>query len=126
MDSYLQPATVIRETLARPAQLSAAGIAAITPTVITGSGGSVSGALTVAASADPKAWPEGGVVLVTAADADPLVLFRAASAIARRLSRLVGRGGFDRLPGPLAGWTKYRRFPAMAGETFTARRRRTR
>lgn len=80
MDSYLQPATVIRESLARPAQLSADGITPITPTVITGSGGSVSGPLAVATSADPKALPEGGVVLVTAADADPLALFRAASA----------------------------------------------
>jgi len=51
-------------------------------------------------------------------------LFRFASAVARRVSRWVGPNGFDRLPGPLAGWTKHRRFPPMAAETFTARRRR--
>jgi L-lactate dehydrogenase complex protein LldF len=51
-------------------------------------------------------------------------LFRLASAVARRLSRWAGPKGFDRLPGPLAGWTKHRHFPAMAAETFTARRRR--
>jgi L-lactate dehydrogenase complex protein LldF len=51
-------------------------------------------------------------------------LFRMASAVARRLSRWFGPRGFDRLPGPLAGWTRHRRFPAMAAETFTQRRRR--
>ncbi|WP_291981429.1 LutB/LldF family L-lactate oxidation iron-sulfur protein [Luteitalea sp.] len=51
-------------------------------------------------------------------------LFRWASAVARRLSRWFGPNGFDRLPGPLAGWTRHRHFPAMAAETFTARRRR--
>ncbi len=49
--------------------------------------------------------------------------FRLASAVARRLSRRLGPRGFDRLPGPLAGWTKYRHFPPMAAETFTARHR---
>jgi L-lactate dehydrogenase complex protein LldF len=54
-------------------------------------------------------------------------LFRFASAVVRRVSRWVGPNGFDRLPGPLAGWTRHRHFPAMAAETFTARhRRRTR
>ena len=53
-------------------------------------------------------------------------LFRLASAVARWLSRRLGPRGFDRLPGPLAGWTRHRRFPAMAAETFTARYRRTR
>ncbi len=51
-------------------------------------------------------------------------LFRWASAVARRVSRWFGPHGFDRLPGPLAGWTRHRHFPAMAAETFTARRRR--
>jgi L-lactate dehydrogenase complex protein LldF len=51
-------------------------------------------------------------------------LFRLASAVTRRVSRWLGPRGFDRLPGPLAGWTKYRHFPPMAAETFTARRRR--
>ncbi len=53
-------------------------------------------------------------------------LFRLASAVARWLSRRLGPRGFDRLPGPLAGWTRHRRFPPMAAETFTARHRRTR
>lgn len=51
-------------------------------------------------------------------------LFRLASATARRLTHWIAPGGFDRLPGPLAGWTRHRHFPAMARETFTARRRR--
>jgi L-lactate dehydrogenase complex protein LldF len=51
-------------------------------------------------------------------------LFRLASAVARRLSGWFGVKGFDRLPGPLAGWTRHRHFPAMAAETFTQRRRR--
>jgi L-lactate dehydrogenase complex protein LldF len=51
-------------------------------------------------------------------------LFRLASAVTRRVSRWLGPRGFDRLPGPLAGWTRYRHFPPMAAETFTARRRR--
>jgi hypothetical protein len=80
MDSYLQTATVIRESLARPASLSAPGLASITPTIVTGAGGSISGPLAVTASADPKALPEGGIALVPATDADPLALFRAASA----------------------------------------------
>ncbi|MGI8672942.1 MAG: LutB/LldF family L-lactate oxidation iron-sulfur protein [Luteitalea sp.] len=53
-------------------------------------------------------------------------LFRALAAVVRRLSRLFGPRGFDRLPGPLAGWTAHRRFPPMAAETFTARWRRSR
>lgn len=51
-------------------------------------------------------------------------LFRLASAFARRLSGWFGATGFERLPGPLAGWTRHRHFPAMAAETFTQRRRR--
>ena len=51
-------------------------------------------------------------------------LFRLASAVTRRLLRWVGPQGFDRLPGPLAGWTRHRHFPPMATETFTARHRR--
>ncbi len=53
-------------------------------------------------------------------------LFRLASAVARRVSRWLGPDGFDRLPGPLAGWTRHRHFPAMAAETFTSRVRRRR
>ena len=51
-------------------------------------------------------------------------LFRLASAVARRAVALARPDGFDRLPGPLAGWTSTADFPAMAAETFTARRRR--
>jgi L-lactate dehydrogenase complex protein LldF len=51
-------------------------------------------------------------------------LFRIASSIARRVSGWAGPRGFDRLPGPLAGWTRHRHFPPMAAETFTERRRR--
>ncbi|MCC6163351.1 MAG: iron-sulfur cluster-binding protein [Acidobacteria bacterium] len=51
-------------------------------------------------------------------------LFRLASAAARRVSNWLGPTGFDRLPGPLAGWTRHRHFPPMARETFTERHRR--
>ncbi|MGN6279597.1 MAG: M28 family metallopeptidase [Sphingomonas sp.] len=79
MDSYLQPATVIREKLARPAALAAPGMAAITPTLLMSSGKPVAGTLAVATSADPKALPAGDVVLVSAPDADPIAFYRAAT-----------------------------------------------
>jgi hypothetical protein len=78
MDSYLQKATVIREKLARPAALTAPGMAAIAPTLLTSSGEPITGTLAVAASADPRALPDGDVVLVAAADADPIAFIRAA------------------------------------------------
>jgi len=79
MASYLQTATVIRQKLARPAKLSVNDLA-ITPTLLAGSGATVSGTLTVASSSDPAAMPEGDVVLVSAADVDPIAFLRAASA----------------------------------------------
>ncbi len=54
-------------------------------------------------------------------------LFRAAGWLAAAATRMAARGGWiQKLPGPLAGWTKSRDFPAMAGESFQqkwARRR---
>jgi len=79
MDSYLQKATVIREKLAQPAKLTVNGLT-VTPTLLTSSGEPVAGTLAIATSADPKALPDGGVVLVSAADADPIAFYRAAGA----------------------------------------------
>jgi hypothetical protein len=113
MDSYLQKATVIRETLAKPATLSAPGLAAFSPTLIASSGAPVSGTLTVATSSDPKALPAGDVVLVTNPAADPTAFFRAAVAghvkllllaeneDTRKLVTIVG--GKPRLPTYLEG-----------------------
>ena len=113
MDSYLQKATVIRQTLAKPATLSAPGLAPFSPTLIASSGASVSGALTVATSSDPKALPAGDVVLVTNPAADPTAFFRAAVAgkvkllllaendASRKLVTIVG--GKPRLPTYLEG-----------------------
>ncbi len=68
-------------------------------------------------------WVGGGLRLYRVLATHPR-LFRAVSAMARRVTGWLGPRGFDRLPGPLAGWTKYRHFPPMAAETFTARHHR--
>src|SRR3546814_17140829 len=79
MDSYFQKATIVRLRADGPAQLSVNGkpIAAV-PTVFTAPGNRVSGKVAVARSADAKALPQGEVVLVGAADAEPMALYRAA------------------------------------------------
>lgn len=69
-----------------------------------------------------------GLRLYTLAATRPW-LFRTGSALARVLTRLVARDGWiTRLPGPLAGWTAHRDFPALAPESFQQawRRRRPR
>src|SRR5437763_7137913 len=80
LGSYVQTAIIFRQRLAAPARLSSPGLAPIEPTVVTSSGSPVSGTLVVATSADPKALPAGDVVLVEAADADPVAFYRAAGA----------------------------------------------
>src|SRR3546814_6887215 len=77
MDSYFQKATIVRLRADGPAQLSVNGkpIAAV-PTVFTAPGNRVSGKVAVARSADAKALPQGEVVLVGAADAEPMALYR--------------------------------------------------
>src|SRR3546814_15169650 len=79
MDSYFQKATIVRLRADGPAQLSVNGkpIAAV-PTVFTAPGNRVSGKVEVARSADAKALPQGEVVLVGAADDEPMALSRAA------------------------------------------------
>lgn len=68
---------------------------------------------------DP-AWVSVGLRVYAAVATRPR-LFRLASAVTRRVAGWLGPRGFDRLPGPLRGWTQYRHLPPMARETFTAR-----
>ena len=68
-------------------------------------------------------WVSSGLRMFRFAATRPR-LYRLASAMTRWIAHRLGPNGFDRLPGPLAGWTKYRHFPPMAAETFTGRRRR--
>jgi aminopeptidase YwaD len=112
MNGYLQSATIIRDKLAGPASLTVAGAALPAPTVIASSGKSVSGALTVATSADAAKLPSAPIVLVTSGDADPMTLFRAASGKhiqllmlreSDRTRELVGMLGGPRLPSYLEG-----------------------
>ncbi|MEO6225526.1 MAG: M28 family peptidase [Sphingomicrobium sp.] len=79
MDSFLQPATVIRERIAGAAKLTSDGMAPVTPTVLLAPAEPVTGTLAVATSADPKALPAGDMILVSASGADVGALYRAAS-----------------------------------------------
>src|SRR3546814_21176542 len=90
MDSYFQKATIVRLRADGPAQLSVNGkpIAAV-PTVFTAPGNPVSGKVAVARSADAKALPQGEVVLVGAADAEPQARYRAA--IPKKIQLLILR-----------------------------------
>jgi len=74
------------------------------------------------------AWIARGLRTYAALATRP-ALFRAAAGAARRLTRLRARNGWiGRLPGPLAGWTRQRDFPAFARRSFQdqwrARKRR--
>jgi L-lactate dehydrogenase complex protein LldF len=52
-------------------------------------------------------------------------LFRLAGRLGARSTRLLAKNGWiSKLPGPLAGWTRSRDFPAMASESFLDRWRR--
>src|SRR5215217_895045 len=79
MESYLQTATVIRETIAGVGKITSAGLPALMPTVLLASSGPVSGTLAIAASTDAKGFPGGEVVLVKAEGADVGAFYRAAS-----------------------------------------------
>jgi L-lactate dehydrogenase complex protein LldF len=49
-------------------------------------------------------------------------LYRFGGAVARIASRALGNGRAIRaLPGPLAGWTRQRDFPAFASQSFRQR-----
>ena len=111
MSGYLQTATIIREKLAGPASLTVGGTALPAPTVIAASSKPISGTLTIA-SGDAAALPSAPVLLVTSRQADPLALFRAASASHVQLlilpesdgtRKLVGMLGGPRLPAYLEG-----------------------
>lgn len=76
------------------------------------------------AAAEGPAWVRFGLRAFRQVATRPW-LFRLAGRLGRVGLRMLARGGrIERLPGPLAGWTRYRTFPAMAPETFTARHRR--
>ena len=76
-------------------------------------------AQTAEAGLTPR-WVGAGLRVFRLASTRPR-LFRLASSLARRVSRWLGPNGFDRLPGPLQGWTRHRHFPPMAAQTFTER-----
>lgn len=83
-------------------------------------------ARTMARGRDPL-WVRAGLRVFRMVATRPW-LFRLAGRLGRlALGLLQGRGrAIEALPGPLAGWTRYRTFPPMAQETFTARWRRQR
>ncbi|MFC4847686.1 M28 family metallopeptidase [Hephaestia sp. GCM10023244] len=114
MDSYFQKATIVRPHATGPAQLSINGKAIATaPTVLSAPGTHVAGKMAVAKSADPTALPQADVVLVGAADAEPMALYRAA--MQNKVKLLILReseasrdlyskmGGAPRLPAYLEG-----------------------
>jgi L-lactate dehydrogenase complex protein LldF len=73
------------------------------------------------AAGDAPAWVRAGLRSFRRVATRPW-LFRLAGRAARLAMRpLLRNGRIERLPGPLAGWTRYRTFPAMAPQTFTAR-----
>ena len=64
------------------------------------------------------AWIRQGLRLYARLALRP-ALFRAAASAARLATRTAARGGWIRsLPGPLAGWTAHRDFPAFAPRSF--------
>jgi len=49
-------------------------------------------------------------------------MLKLANLVGRLLQAPFARGGrIGRLPPPLSGWTRYRRFPALASRPFRAR-----
>lgn len=66
-------------------------------------------------------WLKLGMRLYRLAAVHP-PLFRWGSLMARWATRLLGREGWiKKLPGPLAAWTDYRDFPALAPQSFSRR-----
>ena len=79
----------------------------------------------VAAGHGP-AWVRLGLKAYRLAAVHPR-LFRLALTASGWASRALARGGWiRRLPGPLAGWTDHREFPALAREPFSVQLRRLR
>ena len=76
MSGYLQTATIVKQQLGGPVTLVANGAPVAQPTMLAGSGKSVSGKLAVANSV--KDLPKARVVLLTASAVDAMQLFRAA------------------------------------------------
>ena len=68
---------------------------------------------------DPR-WARTGIKLYTWAAQRPAI-FRLGGKVSALLTGLIGRDGWvRRLPGPLAGWTVNRDFPALPGQSFVA------
>lgn len=117
MNGYEQTATIIREKLAGPVNLTVGGAAVPGSSPLISSGKSISGTLTIAADADPAKLAAGQVVVATSATADPMGMIRAASAKHIQLlilpesdstHRLLGMlGGAARLPVYLEGSTRH-------------------
>jgi hypothetical protein len=103
MESYLQKAVVIRETLTAPATLTVGGAAIASPTLLLSSGKPISGALAVATAADPALLPSADVVLVSAKDADPMTIYRGVAGKPVKLLIVRENEGSRKLLGMLGG-----------------------
>ena len=67
------------------------------------------------------AWLKMGFGLYRYAAVRP-ALYRLGGRLSGRGTRILGKNGWiNKLPGPLAGWTEYRDFPAFAEKSFSQR-----
>jgi hypothetical protein len=111
MDGYLQTATIVREKLAGAPSLRIGGTAVGGPTLLMGTGETISGPLAITSDANPTKLPMGPVVLVNDSNANLRELLGAARAKGVKLLLLPETeatrrmGAQPRLPMHLEGQT---------------------